>query len=461
MWAGYNARFIRKKMFRKNCSTDMEQRNGRIERQGNENPEVDIFRYVTDKSFDAYLYQILENKQRFISQIMTSKTPERTCADIDEQALDYAEVKALCAGNPLIKREMELQAQIKDLKMEKARYNENIYELQDNIRVKYPNEIKQSELIIKHFTADITTANSAPKAIDEEGKVSYPLKMGDKVYPTRKEAGEAFKEALNKNLGAIMSGKEIMLGEYRGMQLSIMYNDFRKMPQACLKGEKAHYCDLNIETTTGNIIRLDNAINSIQKTIDDLTAKVETKKGELEQMKIDVEKPFEKEQELAAAEAELEDVHVKLTQFELTDDSAQRDMFERFVDDFTEVLTGEKSYVKYESNFEAFMPLHVEMNSDILTIAQTTVQNGDLMYDPRIDFKVDYENKKVIPLNFENSFQGVYEEYDISDGKPETMKQINDILAFADDWMDEIEVQGYSPVTGDEEIQQTKDNISR
>ena len=173
-------------------------------------------------------------------------------------------------GNPLIKREMELQAQIKDLKMEKARYNENIYELQDNIRVKYPNEIKQSELIIKHFTADITTANSAPKAIDEEGKVSYPLKMGDKVYPTRKEAGEAFKEALNKNLGAIMSGKEIMLGEYRGMQLSIMYNDFRKMPQACLKGEKAHYCDLNIETTTGNIIRLDNAINSIQKTIDDL-----------------------------------------------------------------------------------------------------------------------------------------------------------------------------------------------
>lgn len=302
----------------------------------------------------------------------------------------------------------------------------------------------------------------SPEAEDklQEGDIAV-FRMGDKVYPTRKEAGEAFKEALNKNLGAIMSGKEIMLGEYRGMQLSIMYNDFRKMPQACLKGEKAHYCDLNIETTTGNIIRLDNAINSIQKTIDDLTAKVETKKSELEQMKIDVEKPFEKEQELAAAEAELEDVHVKLTQFELTDDSAQRDMFERFVDDFTEVLTGEKSYIKYESNCEAFMPLHVEMNSDILTISQTTVQNGDLMYDPRIDFKVDYENKKVIPLNFENSFQGVYEEYDISDGKPEIMKQINDILAFADDWMDEIEVQGYSPVSGDDEIQQTKDNISR
>lgn len=136
-------------------------------------------------------------------------------------------------------------------------------------------------------------------------------------------------------------------------------------------------------------------------------------------------------------------------------------MFERFVDDFTEVLTGEKSYVKYESNCESFMPLHVEMNSDILTIAQTTVQNGDLMYDPRIDFKVDYENKKVIPLSFENSFQGVYEEYDISDGKSETMKQINDILAFADDWMDEIEVQEYEPVDMDKDKDKNIDDMSR
>lgn len=362
-------------------------------------------------------------------------------------------------GNPLIKKEMELQAQIKDLKSEKARYNENLYELQDNIRVKYPNEIMHSELVIKHYTADLQTANSAPKAIDEEGKVSYPLKMGDKVYPTRKEAGEAFKEAVCKNLGMMMSGKEIQLGEYRGLQLSVMYNDFRKMPQACLKGEKAHYCDINIETTSGNIIRLDNVINNIQKSIYDLSAKVEIKKNELEQMEIDVEKPFEKEQELADAEAELEDVHIKLTQFELTDDSAQKDMFERLVDTFPEVLTGEKPYVKYEA--ECFMPLHVEMNSDILTIAQTYVQNGDLMYDPRIDFRVDYENKKVIPQSFENSGEGVYERYDISDGKPETMKQINDILTFTDDWMDRIEEQGYFPITGDDEIHQNRETVSR
>ena len=163
--------------------------------------------------------------------------------------------------------------------------------------------------------------------------------------------------------------------------------------------------------------------------------------------------------ELAAAEAELEDVHIKLTQFELTDDSAQKDMFERLVDTFPEVLTGEKPYVKYEA--ECFMPLHVEMNSDVLTISQTYVQNGDLMYDPRIDFKVDYENKKVIPQSFENSGEGVYERYDISDGKPETMKQINDILTFTDDWMDRIDEQGYSAPTEIDEVEHKRDTVLR
>ena len=433
----------------------MEQRNGRIERQGNENPEVDIFRYVTDKSFDAYLYQILENKQKFISQVMTSKTPERVCSDIDEQSLDYAEVKALCAGNPLIKKEMELQAQIKDLKSEKARYNENLYEIQDNIRVKYPNEIKQNASIIKKFTADLNTAKSASKVMDEEGREAYTMTLAGRTYTFRKEAGEAFKEALGKNMGLIMEGKEIALGEYRGLTLSVMFNDFRRVLQACLRGEKAHYCDLNASTDIGNIVRLDNAINNIQKTIDDLSAKNDMRKSELEQMKIDVEKPFEKEQELLVAEAELEDVHTKLTQLERTDDSAQKDMFERLVDSFPEIITGEKSYIKYEA--ECFMPLHVEMNSDILTIAQTYVQNGDLMYDPRIDFQVDYENKKVIPKSFENSGEGVYEQYNISDGKPETMKQINDILTFADDWMDRIEEQGYSEVNVERCEEHSKD----
>lgn len=364
-------------------------------------------------------------------------------------------------GNPLIKREMELQAQIKDLKMEKGRYNENLYELQDNIRVKYPNEIKQNELIIKHYKEDLHTAVTAPKAVDEDGREAYPMKLGDRSYNTRKEAGEALKSALSANYGKIIEGKEVRLGEYRGLEISVLYNDLKKNVMACLKGEKSHYCDLNINTDIGNVVRLDNLINNIEKTISDLEAKVEFKKNELEQMKIDVEKPFTKEQELRDLEAELEDVHIKLTQFELTDDTAQKDMLERFVDSFPEVMTGDKEYVRYESNSAAAMPLHVEMQGSILTVAQTYEQNGDLMYDPRIDFKVDYENRKVIPISFENSSVGAYQEYNIEDGTPETMKAINSIITFSDDWMDEIDLQHFSPISGDDELNQSRKVESR
>lgn len=178
----------------------MQQRDGRIVRQSNENKEVDIFRYVTDKSFDTYLYQILENKQKFISQVMTSKTPERVCSDVDEQALDYAEVKSLYAGNPLIKREMELQTLIRDIKSEKNRYNENLYELQDNIRVKYPNEIRQNELYAKHYTDDLKKANESEKVVDRDGNEMYPLKLGDRVYGCLSEAGDAFKNTIAVNM---------------------------------------------------------------------------------------------------------------------------------------------------------------------------------------------------------------------------------------------------------------------
>lgn len=440
----------------------MEQRNGRIERQGNENPEVDIFRYVTDKSFDAYLYQILENKQRFISQVMTSKTPERVCSDIDEAALDYAEVKALCAGNPLIKREMELQSQIKDLKSEKVRFNQNLYELQDNIRVKYPNEIKQNDIFIKHYTDDLKTAESAPKVSDEDGKEAYPLKIGDKVYNTRKEAGEAFKDFLNQSIGIIMGGKEVEVGEYRGLKLSIMYNDFKKLPQACLRGEKAHYCDLNVNTDIGNITRMDNAIGNIKKTIEELTAKNDIKKRDLEQMIIDVEKPFSKETELVALEAELEDVHIKLTQFELTDDTAQKDMFERFVDSFTEVMTGVKEYVRYESDLIATMPVHVQLKEDILTVAKAyEKENGNLEVSSRVNFKVDYENRKVIPLTFENTATGASQDFDINDGEPSTMRAINEVLTFMDDWMDDIDSMAFSARSEDVPLEHNKNDISR
>lgn len=439
----------------------MEQRNGRIERQGNENPEVDIYRYVTNKSFDSYLFQILENKQKFISQVMTSKTPERTCADMDETALDYAEVKALCAGNPLIKKEMELQALIKDLKMEKSRYSEHIYELQDNIRVKIPEKLRTNELVIEHLQKDMDTANKATKVVDEDGKETHPVTVMGTVYNDRKEAGTKLKSLISANAARIAEGKMFDVGEYRGFKLSVFFDALTKHIKACLDGERHHYCDLNPETDTGNLIRLDNCINNIQKSIEDLKSSNETMRSELKQMEADVEKPFSKAEELLKAETEIEEVHIQLTKFEMIDDTLQKEVFEHLADMFPQVLEGDSEYVKF--NVHGGEDLHVEMNGDILTICQTYEQNGDLMYDPRIDLRVDYDNQKVIPLNYENSGMGVYEEFG-SELTPETAKQMNDVLDFMDSTMlENIEAMGYEPMENDMDRDRNvqKDDVSR
>ena len=423
--------------------SDMQQRDGRIERQGNENPEVDIYRYVTNKSFDSYLFQILENKQKFISQVMTSKTPERTCADMDETAFDYAEVKALCAGNPLIKKEMELQALIKDLKMEKSRYSEHIYELQDNIRVKIPEKLRTNEFVIEHLQKDMDTANKAPKFVDMDGKETHPVTIMGAVYNDRKEAGTKLKSLISANAARIAEGKMFDVGEYRGFKLSVFFDVLSKHVKACLDGEKHHYCDLNPETDTGNLIRLDNCINNIQKSIEDLKSSNETMRSELKQMEADVDKPFSKAEELLKAETEIEEVHLQLTKFEMTDDTLQKEVFEHLADMFPQVLEGDSEYMKFSVN--GGEDLHVEMNGDVLTICLTYEQNGDLMYDPRIDLRVDYDNQKVIPLSFENSGMGVYEEYS-SELTPEIAKQMNDVLDFMDNTMlENIEAAGYEP----------------
>ncbi len=424
--------------------SDVEQRNGRILRRGNENKHVRIFRYVTDRTFDAYSFQILENKQKFISQAMTGQIKVKRIEDVQNAELSYAEAKALCAGNPLIKKEMELQALIKDLKMEKSRYSEHIYELQDNIRVKIPEKLRTNELVIEHLQKDMDTANKAPKFVDENGKETHPVTIMETVYNDRKEAGTKLKSLISANAARIAEGKMFDVGEYRGFKLSVFFDVLSKHVKACLDGEKHHYCDLNPETDTGNLIRLDNCINNIQKSIEDLKSSNETMRSELKQMEADVDKPFSKAEELLKAETEIEEVHLQLTKFEMTDDTLQKEVFEHLADMFPQVLEGDSEYMKFSVN--GGEDLHVEMNGDVLTICQTYEQNGDLMYDPRIDLKVDYDNQKVIPLNYENSGMGVYEEFG-SELTPETAKQMNDVLDFMDSTMlENIEAMGYEPM---------------
>ena len=362
-------------------------------------------------------------------------------------------------GNPLIKEEMQLQTQIKELKSEKSRYSEKIYELQDNIRVKIPASIQAAELHIKHNKVDFENANSQAKVLNEDGKEVYPIKIGEKVYNDRSKGGEALRTAIGSNIGRLAEGKTVQIGEYRGMKLSLLFDTMTRVTKACLEGEKHHYCDLNPETTAGNLIRLDNCVNNIDKDIKQSQEKVDTMKAELEQMKIDVEAPFPKADELLKAETRLEEVHEELTKFELTDDSMNKEIYERFTESFPDIMFGKREAMVLEAG-EGWDTLSVELHGDVLSMAHSHEQNGDLMYDPLICFKVDYDNEKVIPISYENSGRGIYETYD-ADAKPtpESVQKMGSVLNFTDTWLDNIEKQGYELVDGDEDRNRKTDGI--
>ena len=245
------------------------------------------------------------------------------------------------SGNPLIKEEMELQNKIKDLKMEKNRFSENLYDMQDKIRVKYPTEIKQLEMQIKHNITDLETANKAEFTLNDDNKKIYPIQINGIVYDGRKEGGNAIKTAIGENFTRLSEGKSVDIGEYRGLKLSLQYNSFTKQVVACLSGEKPHYCDLNPTTDIGNITRLDNLIDNISKVIQETEEKISSMQSDLEIMKKDVEKPFPRADELLQAETRLEEVHIELSNFELSDDSGEKDLYERLCDQFTELMSGE------------------------------------------------------------------------------------------------------------------------
>lgn len=336
---------------------------------------------------------------------------------------------------------MQLTSQIKDLKMEKSRYMEKIYDLQDNIRVKLPESIQRSENNIAKMTADHRTAQSVSK-LTVEGKEFYPITIEGKTYDDRKQGAEVLKNKIIMNTGRLAEGKNIEMGEYRGLKLSLTYDTINKRVKADLYGQKHYYCDLNPDTDIGNMTRLDNCIENIEKTIVAEQEKLARTKSELEQMKIDVEKPFPKAEELFAAETQLEEVHEQLTQFEMNDDSTARDIFDRLNELFPLIMDGKTGRIVYTAG-ESMEKLNVEMNGDEFTIDHSYVLNGDLMYDPLISMKIDYEHEKVIPVCFENSSLCICETYDMSNPSPEMSAKINSMFEHLDTWLDNIENQGY------------------
>ena len=283
--------------------SDMTQRNGRIIRQGNMNKEVKVFNYVTEGTFDSYLFQTLENKQRFISQIMTSKSPVRSCEDVDEQALSYAEIKALCAGNPLIKEKMDLDVQVAKLKVLKADHQSQKFRLQDKLLTKFPADIQETNAYIAGVKADAQLAAAHPQV--QEGFCGMTIK--GVTYDEKKTAGERLVLACSE----LPNAEEKVIGSYRGFELSLRFDTFRSEYQAILKGQRRYPVPLGTDPL-GNIIRLDNSLNNFPERITSAENELTTLHQQQSAAQIEVEKPFPQEEELAEKSARLAELNAQL-----------------------------------------------------------------------------------------------------------------------------------------------------
>ena len=282
--------------------SDMTQRNGRIIRQGNRNKEVKVFNYVTEGTFDAYLWQTLENKQRFISQIMTSKSPVRSCDDVDEQALSYAEVKALCAGNPLIKEKMDLDVQVAKLKVLKADHQSQKYRLEDKLLTQFPADIQQQRAHISALKTDAETAAAHPQ--DKENFCGMTIK--GMMFDDKKTAGERLILAAKE----LPDTEPVVLGEYRGFELSVRYEPVRNEQQAVLKGKAIYPVALGADPH-GNITRLDNLLAGFDERIANAENRLENLLQQQTAAQAEVEKPFPQE-ELAQKSARLAELNAQL-----------------------------------------------------------------------------------------------------------------------------------------------------
>ena len=272
------------------CATDLEQQEGRILRQGNQNDKVKIFRYVTENTFDAYMWQILENKQKFISQIMTSKSPVRACEDVDDTALSYAEIKALATGNPYIKEKMDLDVQVSKLKLLKANHTSQIYRLESDIAKNFPVQISA----LKERIAGMQIDSQVVKSVDLQDNDTFVMTVGNVLYEDKKEAGEALIAAC-AGLKTVSTGGKV--GEYHGFTLSASYNMFSNAFELTVKGKCSYKLEIG-KDPVGNMQRIHNTLSSIDRKLTESEQKLETVQQQLATAQEEVKKPFPKEAEL-------------------------------------------------------------------------------------------------------------------------------------------------------------------
>jgi N12 class adenine-specific DNA methylase len=344
--------------------SDLEQRAGRIVRQGNENSDVNIFRYVTENTFDAYLWQTIENKQKFISQIMTSKTPARVAEDVDESSLNYAEIKALATGNPLIKEKMDLDNEVVKLKMLESNYKSNRYRLEDKVVKSYPEEIKRLETLIEAVREDIRTAEPLGKGEDKFTSISL---NGEEIRD-KKLAGEKLLETVKKV--GIFEKKTI--GKYRNFDLEVKYDSFRNQYNFNLCGKTKHSGELG-SSPDGNLIRLDNVIEKMTDKLARYEQNLETTKEQLENAKNELTKPFEKADELKSKVLRLAELNRLLDMGDVEEKINKNPLLEnlkRAIVDFCKYEYEDERYT-----YEAFDTLFPDLSH--VGIAYTTTPDGE------------------------------------------------------------------------------------
>ena len=375
---------------------DLEQRAGRIVRQGNENKEVSIYRYVTENTFDAYLWQTIENKQKFISQIMTSKTPVRVAEDVDESSLNYAEIKALATGDPKIKEKMDLDNEVTKLKMLEANYKSNRYRLEDKVAKNYPEEIARTEKLIEAVRKDISEVE--PKAEGEEKFTSITL-FGEKITD-KKLAGEKLLEAISK----VKINESKIIGKYRNMDLEVSYNFFTNAHDFSLNGAAKHSGELGT-SADGNITRLDNALEKMPEKLKRLEEKLISTKEQLENAKEELEKPFEKADELKSKVLRLAELNKLLDMGDVEEKRNDNPLVEdvkRAIIDFCNR--------EYEENhsYDEFDALYPDLKHIGIAYTNTPDERHSIQYELNLEDKIwiqyiddtpiktesfDYENK--------------------------------------------------------------------
>ncbi|HGI2746929.1 TPA: helicase-related protein [Streptococcus agalactiae] len=376
--------------------SDLEQRAGRIVRQGNENEKVNIYRYVTENTFDSYLWQTIENKQKFISQIMTSKTPVRVAEDVDESSLNYAEIKALATGDPKIKEKMDLDNEVTKLKMLEANYKSNRYRLEDKVAKNYPEEIARTEKLIEAVKKDISDVEL--KAEGEEKFTSITI-AGEKITD-KKLAGERLLEAISK----VKINESKVIGKYRNMDLEVSYNFFTNEHNFSLNGAAKHSGELGT-SADGNLTRLDNALEKMPEKLNRLEEKLISTKEQLENAKEELKKPFEKADELKTKVLRLAELNKLLDMGEVEEKRNDNPLVEdvkRAIIDFCNR--------EYEENhsYDEFNTLYPDLKHIGIAYTNTPDERHGIQYELNLEAKTwtqyiddmpiktesfDYENK--------------------------------------------------------------------